>query len=138
MLSDLRIALRGLRRAPVYAAAALLCVALGVGANSAVFAVVDGVLRRPLPYPDPERLVAVWERRLDGSSERNVVAPADLLDWRAGATAFEGLAATFDRAFALSGDGEPEELRGQWVTADLFAVLGARPALGRAITAADG
>ena len=81
-LSDLRFALRTLRRTPAFTFAAVVCLALGIGANTAIFSVIDGVLLRPLPYRTPDRLVGVWERSLDGRSDRNSLSPANYRDWR--------------------------------------------------------
>jgi putative ABC transport system permease protein len=123
---DLSLAARRLRRSPGFTVASTLTLALGIGSNAALFALVDAVLLRPLPYPEPERLVSLWET---GSGGRFSVAPANLADYRV--PAFESLAAWTFAEVDLSGEGRPESLLGQAVTADFFAVLGVGPVLGR-------
>ncbi len=138
MLSDIRFAFRSLLKAPAFTFAAIICIALGVGANAAIFSVVNGVLLRPLPYPNAERLLAIWEREERADAEqRNVVSPANYLDWKAGSRSFEHIGATSSRRAALTGVADPEELAAQTVTASVFAVLGVQPALGRVITDHD-
>jgi putative ABC transport system permease protein len=133
----IRFALRRLRRAPGYTAAAVLCLALGIGANTAIFTVVNAVLLRPLAFADPDGLVGVWEANDLRDSERNTVAPANFLDWRAQNTVFSDLAAIHDVTANLTGTGEPEEITVQQATASLFSVLGLAPARGRLFTAAE-
>jgi len=82
MPRDLRFALRRLVRAPGFTVAAVICLALGIGANTAIFTVINAVLLRPLPYDEPERLVGVWEANRIRKSERNTVSPANYLDWK--------------------------------------------------------
>jgi putative ABC transport system permease protein len=123
---DLSLAARRLRRSPGFTLAATLTLALGIGANAALFALVDAVLLRPLPYPEPERLVSLWE---SGKDARSAVAPANLGDYRV--PAFESVAAWSFVDVDLSGEGRPESLLGQAVTADFFPVLGVGPVLGR-------
>jgi hypothetical protein len=123
---DLVLAARRLRRSPGFTIAATLTLALGIGANAALFALVDAVLLRPLPYPEAERLVSLWET---GKDARSAVAPANLGDYRV--PAFESLAAWSFAEVDLSGEGRPESLLGQSVTADFFPVLGVGPVRGR-------
>jgi putative ABC transport system permease protein len=137
MSHDLRFALRRLIRAPDFTAAAVICLALGIGANTAIFTVINAVLLRPLPYHAPERLVGVWEANAMRQSERNTVSPANYLDWRAGNTVFSGMAAVADASASLTGGGEPEDVPVQRATASLFPVLGLRPALGRTFSEAE-
>ncbi len=137
MPQTLRFAIRRLRRVPGFTAAAVLCLGLGIGANTAIFTVVNGVLLRPLPYADPERVVGVWEANDLRGSERNSVSPANFLDWKAQNTVFEDVAAVHDMSASLTGAGEPEQVAVQRVTASLFPVLGLRPALGRPFSAAE-
>jgi putative ABC transport system permease protein len=134
---DLRLALRRLARTPGFTAAAVLCLALGIGANTAIFTVINAVLLRPLPFGQPERLVSVWEANRHRDSERNVVSPANYLDWRAQNTVFEAMAVVADGSANLTGGGEPEEVPVQRVTAGYFDLLGLGPALGRDFTEAD-
>ena len=137
LMRDLRFALRQLRRSPVFAVAAIACLALGIGANTAIFSVINAVLVRPLPYPDPERLVMVWSSNEGRRRERNTVSPADFQDWRAQSDAFERMAALYDTRMNLAGQGEPLEVPVEYATADLFPLLGLTPALGRTFTAAE-
>ena len=137
MPRDLHYALRRLRRAPGFTAAAVICLALGIGANTAIFTVIDAVLVRPLPYDQPDRLVGVWEANGLRKSDRNTVSPANYLDWKAAGTVFSGMAAVHDVSASLTGSGEPEEVPVQRATASLFGVLGLRPALGRTFSAAE-
>jgi putative ABC transport system permease protein len=132
---DLRFALRQLRRSPAFTIAAVACLALGIGANTAIFTVINAVLVRPLPYPDPDRLVMVWESNAGRKSERNTVAPADYLDWKAENEVFERMAGVYDTRMNLTGAGEPVEVPAESATADLFPLLGLRPILGRTFTA---
>jgi predicted permease len=130
MLHDLRHAARGLARTPGFTAAAVLTLALGLGANTAMFSVVDATLLRPLPFRDPERLVLVWETM--GDWKTRWVAPANFLDWRRDARSFDGLAGYSTTDVNLGGGGgEPERLKSAVVSDTLFDLLGARPALGR-------
>jgi putative ABC transport system permease protein len=129
-----RLAIRALRRQPGFAAAAILTLALGIGATTAVFSVVYGVLLRPLPFSDPSRLVRV--NALDGDVEWTA-SPPDFVDWRAQASSFQQLAAVNTGSFALTGTAPAEQRSGASVTAAFFPVFGAAPELGRAFTAAN-
>lgn len=126
--TDLRLGIRGLVRRPGFAAVAVLTLGLGVGANAALFSVVDTVLLRPLPYPEPQRLVQMWE-----SDPRRPVrspSPADYLDVRRVAHSFQDLAAYNTVGGSLSGDGEPEAVRYASVTGNFFRTLGIDARLG--------
>ncbi len=129
---DLRYGFRILLKRPGFAAVAVLTLALGAGVNTAIFSVVDAVLLRPLPYPEPERLVMLWTTmRLQGTSNSGSALP-DYREWRDRSHSFEGLAGFYYSDFNLAGGGaEPERAQGAHVTANLFSVLGVRPALGR-------
>jgi predicted permease len=129
MLHDLRYAVRGLARSPGFTAAAVLTLALGLGANTAIFSVVDAALLRPLPFRDPDRLMLVWETQ--GDWKTRWVAPANFLDWRREARSFEALAGYSSSDLNLTGAGEPERLKAGVVSDNLFDLLGVRPALGR-------
>src|SRR5688500_1620714 len=129
MLQDLRHAARGLGRAPGFTAAAVLTLALALGANTAIFSVVDAALLRPLPFDDPERLVLVWETM--GDWKTRWVAPANFVDWRRDARSFEALAGYSSSDVNLSGAGEPERLKSAVVSDNLCDLLGARAAVGR-------
>ena len=135
---DLRIALRGLVRAPGFTIVALLTLALGIGANSAMFSVVRSVLLRPLPYPDSDRLVQLWtDHRSRGRAQPEWLTPPEFTDWRDQNTTFSSMAAYTGWGPDLTGDGEPEALGGAVVTGDYFTVLGTAPGLGRLLTRAD-
>ncbi len=135
LVGDLRFALRQLRRAPTFTVAAIACLALGIGANTAIFTVINAVLVRPLPYPDPDRLVMVWEANRDREGDRNVASPGNYLDWRSQNRVFERLAAVYQTRMNLTGRGEPVEVPAELATADLFPLLGLRPLLGRTFSA---
>jgi putative ABC transport system permease protein len=135
---DFRVALRGLRRTPGFTAVAVLTLALGIGANSALFSVLRSVLLRPLPYPHAAELIQVWsDHRARGRPEPEWLTPPDFLDWRDGNQTFAGMAAYQGWAPDLTGTGEPEALGGIAVTGNYFTVLGVSPAHGRLLTMAD-
>src|SRR5918997_2076423 len=129
---DLRYAVRLLLKRPGFTATAVLVLALGIGANTAIFSVVNAALLRPLPYRDAERLTLLYETDTSGEA-LFPAAPANFLAWRGGAHSFEDLAALSNKGWSsnLTGAGEPERLQGFEVTANLFPLLGAAPALGR-------
>ena len=136
ILQDLRYALRSLRKSPGFTLVAVLTLALGIGANTSIFSVVNAALLRPLPYPEPERLVRVFSER-DGDAW--TVSPPDFVDWRDQAGVFQHAAALNSGSdFTLTGTDTPERVPGAQVTPDFFAVLGTTPALGRAFTADNG
>ena len=135
-LVDCRQAWRSLRRSPAYTLTAICTLALGIGANTAIFSVVDGVLFKPLPYPDADSLVAVAE--LPPSGNRNTVSAISFFSWQEGTRAFSGLAARQSVSAILADNGDPEELRGARVSTSYFEVLGVAPAVGRGFGAADG
>jgi len=128
-MNDLKFAIRQLLKAPGFTAAAVLTLALGIGANTAMFSVVDGVLLRSLPYDDPGQLVQVFEAGRPGA--RNSVSVGVYSDWARHTSAFEDIAAVFDADMNLTGTGEPERLSGLRMTAAGLRVLRARPVLGR-------
>lgn len=132
---DLAYTARGLRRAPGFATAAIVVVALGIGATTAAFSVTDFVLIRPLPFAEPERLVKVWEKT-PGYSQMELSAP-NYRDWRAAAKSFESMGVYHFEEITLTGAGEPRRFRGTSVSADLFPTLGVTPLIGRTFTADD-
>jgi putative ABC transport system permease protein len=138
LLQDLKFGARTLLKSRGFTLVAVLTLAIGVGANTAIFSVVEAVLLRTLPYHDADRLVTLWENNRLRNRPRNVVNPGNLLDWREQASSFEGVAAFYDDRFGLTGGGDPEEVAGQAATPNLFQVLGARPALGRTLLPGDG
>jgi putative ABC transport system permease protein len=131
---DLRFTARALRRTPGFALTAVLVIALGVGANTAAFSVADFVLVRPLPYPDSDRLVKLWERVPEYQVE---LSPANYRDWRAASTVFESMGAYLPIEVNLVGEGDPERLPAASVTSDILTMLGVTPALGRVFAPAD-
>jgi len=134
LLQDLRYALRTLAKSPAFTLIVVLTLALGSGANTAIFSVVNGVLLTPLPYKDPSRLVVVWESK--GTSTHNVVNPANYKDWHDRATSFNGLALLSWAGLTFTGD-QAERVPGRAVTPDFFGVLGATPLLGRTFNAEE-
>ena len=134
---DLRYAVRVLRKNTGFATVALLVLALGIGANTAIFTVVNSVLLRPLPFPDSDRLAAVWEDASTVGFPQNTPAPANFMDWKRQNQVFEDMAAIRNGAASLTGAGEPELVLSAQVTPNLFAVLEVKPATGRVFTAED-
>ena len=132
---DLRYGVRSLLKRPGVTMVALVTLALGIGVNTAIFSAVDSVLLRPLPFKDPERLVSVWEQGLSSGVKQNEVAPANFFDLRNQTQAFEGIGAHGPQDINLTGDGEPERLSGELVTANVLSLLGVQPALGRTFLA---
>jgi len=128
---DLRYGLRTLRKNPGFTSVAVLALALGIGANSAIFSVVNTVLLQPLPYKNPAQLVMLWENATHLGFPKNTPSPANFLDWRGQNTVFTGMAAMAPKNFNLTGVGEPERLDGRRVSANLFDLLGVQPRLGR-------
>jgi putative ABC transport system permease protein len=137
LLHDLRYAARLQRKNPAFTIVAVIALALGIGANTAIFSVVNTVLLRPLPYKDPDRLVMVWEDASKVGYPRDTPAAANFVDWRDQNQVFEGMAAIADDSFNLTGSGEPERLEGHRVSASLFPLLGVEPHIGRVFTAAE-
>ncbi|MEJ7618632.1 MAG: ABC transporter permease [Pyrinomonadaceae bacterium] len=131
---DLRYGLRMLAKNPDFTIVAVIALALGIGANSAIFSVVNTVLLRPLPYKDPDRLMMVWEDDTKGGFPRDTPAAANYVDWRDQNQVFEGMAAIADESFNLTGADEPERIDGRRVSANLFPLLGVEPFRGRAFT----
>lgn len=134
-LYDSRYAIRLLRRSPGFAAIAVLTLALAIGANSAIFSAVKGVLISPLPYPDPDRLVRLFEE--SAKTPHFPLSPADFRDYRNELQTFEGIAAYLRRDLQIGDPARPEQLRGMQVTAGFFGTLGVHPALGREFDAGE-
>ncbi|HZF37597.1 MAG TPA: ABC transporter permease, partial [Blastocatellia bacterium] len=131
---DLRFGFRQLLAKPGFPAIAILSLALGIGANTSIFSLVDAVLLRPLPFRDPDRLVMVWEDFAQIGFPRNTPAPANYVDWKAQNRVFEDMAALSWRSFNLTDEGEPERVEAHAVTANFFPLLGVKPELGRVFT----
>ena len=136
---DLQVSLRGLGRAPAFTLVALLTIALGIGANSAVFSVVDSVLLRPLPYPGSDRLVQLWSdyRARNGRATPEWLTPPQFQDWHDQNRTFAAMASYQNWGPILTGSGEPQSLSGLAVSGDFFRVMGTPVAAGRAITPDD-
>src|SRR5467141_4234869 len=124
LLNDFRFGARMLRKAPGFTIVAVVVLALGIGANTAIFSVVNAVLLRPLPFKDPERLVLVWNRGAEAAGgDRTPLAVADLLDWRAQNRSFESIGAFQYASFNYIGSETPEQVRGASVTSNFLSVL---------------
>ena len=134
LAKDTSYALRLLRKRPVWSAACLLTVALGVGASTALFAVVDGVVRKPLPLPDPASLVRIYDSNLAKGFERTGITSGNLQDWRHRTRSFRGIAGHYTMGRTLTLDSESEVVLSAQVTEDFFSVLGVQAALGRTPT----
>jgi len=133
LLQDLQYAVRQMRKSPGFAIVAILTLALGIGANTTIFSVVNGVLLNPLPYPDADRLVVLFHNKpnfLKGS-----ISYPNFLDWQRDNRCFEAMAAFRNGDAKLTGAGEPENLSGRMVSAGFFEMLGVKPLLGRTFTA---
>lgn len=128
---DVRHAFRLLLAQPAITVVAVITLALGIGANTAIFSAVNALLLRPLPYPDPDQLVMIWEKRAREGVVDNVVAPADFLDWEQRQRSFDAIAGMTVVTADLTGAGEPARLFSGAVSPAFFDVLGVRPALGR-------
>ncbi len=133
-MSELRHAARSLLRSPGFTIVAVLTLALGIGANTAIFSVVNGVLLKPLDLPEPERLVRVYDGR---AGTLGTASPPNFVDWGRDNTVFEGMAAYVMTGAALTGVGDAKRVSGSAVTAGFFPVLGTPPILGRTISSAD-
>src|SRR5829696_4139598 len=131
-MTDLRLALRLCFRHPLLSVAAIASLALGIGANTAIFTVLNGSILKPLAYEDPDRLMVVWETRSD--TPKRSVAPANFLDWRRETTAFESIAAFDDFTATLSGSGEAQRIHAASASANFFELLGGQAQLGRLMT----
>ncbi|MCI0489447.1 MAG: ABC transporter permease [Blastocatellia bacterium] len=137
LFQDLRYAFRTLIKRPGFTVVAVLALALGIGANTAIFSVVNGVILRPLPYTEPDRLAMVWlDNRRQGIRE-DITSYPNFIDWRDQNQVFEGMAGFRSWRQSLTGTGEPEELRGASVSANFFQIMGTSPSLGRGFTAEE-
>jgi putative ABC transport system permease protein len=134
-MTDLRLALRLCLRHPLLSIAAIGSLALGIGANTAIFTVLNGSVLKPLPYDQPSRLVAVWET--NAATPQRPVAPANFLDWRREVTAFSALAAFDDFTATLTGTGEAQRIHAVSASGNFFEVLGVQAQIGRVFTSDD-
>ncbi|HKV62011.1 MAG TPA: ABC transporter permease [Candidatus Acidoferrum sp.] len=135
---DFRHALRMLQRSPGFTTVAVLTLALGIGANTAIFSVIDSVLLRPLPYHEPDQLVMVWESNSQHPNPHNTVSPPNFLDWQSRNTVFSGMAYIFDQRDNLTGNGDPQEVVVQDVSTNFFPLLGVNLLLGPGFTPENG
>ncbi len=135
LFQDLRYGARMLLKSPGVTAVAVVTLALGIGANTAIFSVVNAVMLRPLPYKNPDRVVSLWENVPEYGRWR--VTPANFLDWKKQSTVFEDMAAFGASTMTLTGVGEPEQMMGTRASAGYFAVIGTEPMLGRSFVAEE-
>ncbi len=138
LFQDLRHALRLVRRQPTFALTAVLTLALGVGANAAIFSVVQAVLLRPLPFDEPDRLVLIWETQPNRGVTRNVANPGNVMAWKERNRSFQDLAVFTRWQANLAGEAGAERVAIGYVSHDFLSVVGTRPQLGRGFVAADG
>src|SRR6202161_1009953 len=130
-LQDIRYAFRTRGKSPGFTAIVVLTLALGIGANTAIFSVVNAVLLAPLPYSQPGQLVMAWTSNVPRGDKTAPVSGGDFAEWKSGNNVFSGMAASSDEIFTLTGAGEPQNLIGYQCSADYFRLLGTRPELGR-------
>jgi hypothetical protein len=135
ILQDLRYGVRTLLKTPGFTLIAVIALALGIGANTAMFSIVNGVLLRPVPYPEPERLLKLYTSQ--PQFERSSVSYPNFLDWQRNTRSFEQIAALRGETMMLTGQGTAERLRGAMVSATYFSILGEKPILGRTFNAQD-
>jgi predicted permease len=135
---DLQLAVRMLRKNSAFTVLAVLTLALGIGANSAIFSVVDAILLRPLPYPEPTRLVRLWESQPSRGYFRNVVNPLNFLDWRDNSKSFQSMAAIMGTSNNLNAQGQPIAVPGLRVSPEFFSILEVPAILGRIFNSEDG
>src|SRR6201991_672485 len=126
---DLVYCLRMLLKRPGFTAVVVLSLAIGIGANTAIFSVTNALLLRPLPYRDAERLVILWNRSPGINVDQDWFSPGQYLDVKADNQVFENVAATIDSSFNLNGNGTPERIEGARVSSSLFSVLGTQPSV---------
>ena len=131
IIKDLQYGLRGLLKHPGFAAIAVITLALGIGANTAMFSVINGVLLRPLPYHQPERIVTIWEESPERGMYEMPVSFANMSEWVNQSQSFEQISAYTFTDLSLTGTGEPVRLNGVRASANLFSLVGATPMLGR-------
>jgi putative ABC transport system permease protein len=137
VLSDVKHGLRVLLRTPLFTICTIAALAIGIGATTALFSVVHTLLVRPLPYKDADALVVIWEHNLPRNRPRNVISPANFMQWRERSRSFDAMAAFTQNRVTLTGSGEPQELATLAVTANIFDMLGVGPIAGRGFTAGE-
>ena len=135
-IQDVRYGLRSLLKKPGFTLTAVIALGLGIGANTAIFSVINAVLLRSLGYPNPEKIVMLWEKNVARQSLQNVVSPGNFLSWQKQSTSFEHMAGSWDSRANISGEGaEPEDVQAQRVTWTFFPALGVQPLIGRGFVA---
>src|SRR5438093_1197275 len=137
MWSDVQYALRNIAKKPLFYSVAILTIALGIGANAAIFTVINGVLLQPLPYPHPERLMMVWTHNPRQGFDQDVGTYPNFEDWRRASQSFERMSAYFGASVTLTGNGDPAQIRGARVTHEFFETMGVVPLQGRAFSSAN-
>ena len=137
MRNDLRFAWRALWKSPTTTLGAMLALALGIGATTTMFGLLNAVSLRPLPYPESDRLVELWGNVERQTVERRGTSIPDYLDWKAKSRSFDLMSAWSDGGFIMYGSGAPERIGGETVAGEYFATLGIEPILGRALNSAD-
>ena len=137
MFRDIQFAARSLLKRPGFTLIVVLTLALGIGANAAVFSVINAVLLRPLPYRDADRVVTLWQNNIKAGTPRNDVSPANFIDWSEQNSSFEAIAGIEPFGFSMVGDGEPERFPAWLVTSGFFQVAGVEPLIGRTFNAED-
>ncbi|MEP6913207.1 MAG: ABC transporter permease, partial [bacterium] len=137
LLRDLRFSTRSLLKRPALTIIAIITLAVGIGANSAIFSVVNALLIKPLPFPELDRIVAIWEKQPSQGMERNEVALANYLDWRSQNKSFEQIGLYRWWSTNLTGIEPPERVQGFLVSANFFDVVGMKPAIGRGFAAGE-
>src|ERR1041384_1472410 len=137
IMNDIRFAARNLLKRPGFTIIVVLTLALGIGANAAVFSVINAVLLRPLPYRDADRVVTLWQNNTKSGIAQNNVSPANFIDWSEQSNSFEAIAGVAPFGLSMAGDGEPERFTAWLVTSGFFQVAGAEPLIGRTFTGED-
>ncbi|HET9180657.1 MAG TPA: ABC transporter permease, partial [Candidatus Angelobacter sp.] len=135
MRQDIYYGLRGLAKAPGFAVAAVLTLALGIGADTAIFSVVNGVLLNPLPYPHADRIISLFDEY--PQFKTGSISYPNFLDWQRMNRSFSAIAAYRAQDYNLSGRGQPEHLQGEMISAGFFEILGVKPVLGRTFNKKD-
>ena len=137
LLQDIRLGLRRLRKSPGFTVVAILTLALGIGASTSIFSVVNAVLLGPLPYKDPSGLAMIWGTNTRRGVDKTPISPGDYFEWKQKNTAFQDIAASYDNQVTLTGVGNPQFLFGYDFSANYFSILGVSPQLGRTFTAEE-
>src|SRR6185436_13852460 len=138
MWSDIQYALRNVAKKPLFYSVVILTLALGIGANAAIFTVVNGSLMQTLPYPHPERLMMVWTHNPRQGFDKDVGTYPNFEDWRRASGSFERMSAYFGASVTLTESGDPAQIQGARVTPEFFETMGVVPLQGRAFRSADG